>query len=383
MKICIVEQCTDVVGGVERVVSTLANNFIKNDDVTVVNEFRTYKKSFYKYDDRVKFINLCDNSFLKGENYFINFIRRARRKVLMNLTYKKVLKVFQESDVIIFGRVIVAKRFYKYFKKNDIKAKVICRDAANFKYLTEDDQRFVLNDLPKFVNYFLTLSNENRDYYIKMGFDTKRTNIMRMINPLGIEPEMCYNPDAKTVFSFGRLCFQKNFENLILAFKYVHEKHPDWSLKIYGNGESKNKLVNLIKENNLTDCAYIMSSNNNIKDFFKTSSIYVMPSRFEGYGNTLAESLSCGMPSISYDWVMGVSDFVDDGKNGMIVKLKNRDDYFKGIDSEEDVKNLADAINKLIEDPKLCDKFSKEAFKTGADKDVKTIIKKWYEIIKK
>ena len=65
----------------------------------------------------------------------------------------------------------------------------------------------------------------------------------------------------------------------------------------------------------------------------------------------------------------------------LIVKLKNRDDYYNGRDCIDDVRNLVKRIEELIVNKALCDSISKEAQNIIKNRNIDTIIKKWIKII--
>jgi glycosyltransferase involved in cell wall biosynthesis len=57
----------------------------------------------------------------------------------------------------------------------------------------------------------------------------------------------------KKVIAVGRLAFPKNFSSLISAWKYVIERHADWTLEIWGEGELRTELEEQIRNNQLTN----------------------------------------------------------------------------------------------------------------------------------
>lgn len=141
---------------------------------------------------------------------------------------------------------------------------------------------------------------------------------------------------AKRVICAGRLNEQKGFDMMIEAWSHVASKHNDWKLAIYGDGELRERLVQQINDNNLSESVNIYPFSNNIYSEYANSSLYVLSSRYEGFGLVLAEAMSCGIPCISFDCHYGPSDIIRNGEDGLLVV-------------NGDVEALADSICWMIE----------------------------------
>lgn len=387
-KIVIIDSNLDVMGGVERIINTLSNKLCHNNKITVISNFKRRKESFYNYNSKIDYMYIIDESDsytakTKDIKYYLRRImEKYKEKYLMNYLTPKMKAKIKDADVIVFGRIDSFTRYAKFLKNNNIKGKIIVRDAIHLIYLDNKTKKIIKKYFPKLVNTFIVSSDESIKTY-KDFFGNNKINMVKIYNPLGIIPNVEYKYNNKTVVSLGRMddVDQKGFKNLILAFNYVKAKYPDWKLEIYGNGLSKNKLEKIIIDNSLSDNVKLMESTKNVVQVLNKSSIYVMSSRFEGYANMLVEAMSCGIPSISYDWIMGVDDIISNQKNGTIVNLKNRYQYYKGETIEEDVKSLAYAIIDLIENKEKCDKYSKKASEIINTRDCDLIISKWENLI--
>ena len=104
-----------------------------------------------------------------------------------------------------------------------------------------------------------------------------------MPNPVSFKCDDISSLKAKTVVSLGRLVNQKNYPSLIRAFKLVCDKHPDWTLKIYGNGDDRTQLQQLINDCGLCENVKLLEATNDVKQVLKDSSIFALSSITEGF----------------------------------------------------------------------------------------------------
>lgn len=389
MKILIIDNCVDIVGGVERTINTLSNALVKDNEVEILNVNRLVENSFYEYDKKIKKSYLFNHLNDKSKKYkrmsfryiLYKVIERLQEKLLKKKLIKQFFKQKHDYDVIIFGRVLIALTFLPVLKKLNIKSKIIVRDAIHLYYFNKKTKKDLLKYFPNMVDTFIVSSEESIKEYRRF-FKTNSINLVKIYNPIGIKPIKKYNFEKKEVISVGRMDDkQKGFDNLIKAFSIVHKIHPDWSLKIYGDGGIKKDLLNLIDSLDAKDYIKIMLSTKNIVEVFNNSSIFVLPSRYEGYANILVEALSCGIPSISYDWLLGVDEIIKDGESGLVVNLKDRKKYFDGISDDIDCVNLSKKICYLIENPQIAQQLSDNAVKIIDSREPNMILNKWINII--
>ena len=106
---------------------------------------------------------------------------------------------------------------------------------------------------------------------------------------------------------------------------------------------------------------------------YLNSSIYIMSSRYEGFGMVLIEAMACGVPCISFDCPYGPSDIIEDGEDGYLIDYLN-------------TQALADGICKLIENPELRKEFGKNARKNVLRYSRDNVMQQWvnlFELLKK
>ena len=143
---------------------------------------------------------------------------------------------------------------------------------------------------------------------------------------------------GNTVIAVGRLNEQKGYDLLVESWKMVHQKHPEWVVNIYGNGEYKDSILSAISDANLEGVVRVHEPVKNIEEKYMRSDFYVLSSRYEGWGLVLLEAMGCGIPCVSFDCPDGPSDIIQNGVNGLLVK-------------NGDVHDLSEKICWMIEHP--------------------------------
>lgn len=145
---------------------------------------------------------------------------------------------------------------------------------------------------------------------------------------------------SKKVISVGRYDEQKGYDMLIDAWEVVYRTYPDWNLFIYGDGVLKKDFEQSIKQKHLEQNIFLCAPVKDIEQKYLESSMYVMSSRFEGFGMVLIEAMACGLPCISFDCPHGPSDIIKDEIDGLLVENGN-------------VQLLSQKICRLIQDDTL------------------------------
>lgn len=159
-------------------------------------------------------------------------------------------------------------------------------------------------------------------------------------NPLSFESKEASLLDQKTIVSIGRLVSPKGFQYLIQAFSRIEKEFPDWSVVIYGEGHDKEYLNNLIKSLSLQNKIRIESPVKDVQPVLLEGSLFVLPSRYEGFGLALTEAMECGVPCIAFDCECGPSEIIRDGEDGFVVPVN-------------DIGALADKMKLLMHDVDL------------------------------
>ena len=117
----------------------------------------------------------------------------------------------------------------------------------------------------------------------------------------------------------GRLSVEKGVYELVEAFTLFQKNFPSFLLHIVGDGNQKKKLINLIRNKKLSSKIKLIDWKNDLSQFYKNSSIFILPSYFEGFGNVLIEALNFCLPCISTK-NDGPNQILKNGKYGLLIK---------------------------------------------------------------
>lgn len=188
-------------------------------------------------------------------------------------------------------------------------------------------------------------------------------------NPISFSTEEQSTLETKRIITVGRLSAQKNYQSLVQAYRKVAERHPDWVLEIYGEGEEKAQLQHLIERLRLTGNVHLQGYTSQVKEEMLGSSCFVLSSIYEGLPLVLIEAMECGLPIVSYACPCGPKDIIADGKDGFLVPVKN-----------EAV--LADRLCQVIEDETLRKRMGAAAKERAKDYDIAVIAARWMKLFR-
>lgn len=185
-------------------------------------------------------------------------------------------------------------------------------------------------------------------------------------NPVRVAATRAANGE-KRIVTAGRLTHQKNHRMLIKAFSHVHDKHPEYCLDIYGEGELRADLEKLIQDVGLSDCVSLKGAVSDLHEQIKTSEIFVLSSDYEGLSNAFLEAMMMGLPVIATNCA-GCDEVIENGKNGLLIQVGDQN-------------GLVEALNTLIENEEYRNAIAKNGQKSVQRFQVDAIIQTWEQVI--
>ena len=209
----------------------------------------------------------------------------------------------------------------------------------------------------------------------KQFIGRRLNNVVVMPNPLALSPLAAPRPARqKRIVAAGRLAawHVKGFDVLIEAWARVGKRHPDWTLDIAGHGDEKAVayLQGLIDRAGMAGQCVLSGFHTDVAQLYAESEIFVLSSRYEGFGMVLIEAMSQGCACIAADYKGRQREIMPTDDIGLCVP-------------PEDPESLAQALERVITDDALRRKMQQGAMERAKDYDKITVAKKWEEQIKK
>lgn len=342
-------------GGIERVTSILFNELIVENNIEIVSQFKSYDDCNFILKNKEKLKYITNISFKEKPGS----LKRLKKHIFNLNNIRKFFKENKYDFIISQGFPNTVLLYLAGINRN----KIIAVEHVYYGYYKSIIIKKVREIIYKNVKKVVVLTNKDKEDFKKINIDAQV-----IYNPVDIsENNQVSKLNSKKIISVGRLVDQKGYDLLIKSCVEVFKRFPDWHLDIYGEGPLKNKLEEKIEKNYLSNNIFLKGTTSNIEEKYLESSLYVMSSRYEGFGMVLIEAMTKGLPCISFDCPNGPSDIIENNINGFLVEREN-------------VEELTKKIIFLLENEELRIKIGKEGIKTIHKFDKKKIIKKWEEL---
>lgn len=294
------------VGGVENMVAQLSANLDKNkfDLLLIVlgPEVQTPIKSYL-------------------DNYNVNIVYLNKKE---GINYRVILHVYRllnkfKPEIVHTHLHAFAYAFPWILLHN---VKMLHTVHSTPKYELSKKGKKLISILYRFNKAIPIAISKKIESDMKMLY--KFHSIETIYNPVDISrfhiERNCDSQKSVTFINIGRLTKPKNQKLLLKSFALVLKQMPNARLKIAGDGELKNELIDLSKELGIQDSVEFLGNIKEIEIELAKSDIFVLSSDYEGLPLAVLEAMASGLPIISTN-VGGVPDIVTD--NGILVETHN------------------------------------------------------------
>jgi glycosyltransferase involved in cell wall biosynthesis len=352
MKITFLLTTADAVGGTERAVFNQASELATRHDVRVLSVFKSKREQFFTPDERVRV------------DYLVDLTTPTRRP----------LRTTRVEDTVWAGLAeqpsqIVDRSWESAFNRlTDLELELALQDTDTDVLITTTPALMALavqlapahvitvhqehrvselrgtsgEPLRRFaarLDALAVLSERTRDWFAEtLGDAAPRLEVVPNALPSGFRPRSTLQ--TRTVVIAGRLVAEKQIDHAVTAWATVARHHPDWQLRIFGDGPLSGALRRQIDMLGLHDCVQLNGNSKHLAEEWAKASIATLTSRNEAFGLVLAEAHAAGVPVVSYDSPNGPREVVVDGHTGILVP-------------PDDTDALASALMLLIQDADL------------------------------
>ena len=357
-------------GGMERVLLNKVRYFVeeKGWEVTVVTTDQHNRPPFYPFPEGVKMIDLGVNySDDNGKPFVKKFLGYLQRRRLHKNFFKNLLEQVRPDVVDCFYPGECS--FVPGLKDGSVKVMELHQsklfhhqyNRSGLMGLADKVRAWMDDRLVRKFDRFVVLTNEDSELWGEMP------GIRVIPNAANFIADKYSDCSAKRAIAVGRLDYQKSFDRLILVWEKVHQQMPDWRLDIFGQGEWKEMLQQMIDERGLGECVKLNAPTKEIGKEYAESSMLVMSSHYEGFPMVMIEAMACGLPAVCFDFKCGPRDIIAEGENGLIVP-------------DGDIDALADALVRLMKDDELRKKMGESAKRVVETYSEEKVMAKWLDL---
>ena len=316
-------------GGAEKQLLTLASEQVQSGlkvEVIYLKGKSELKKDLEEFGVEVnKF--LVGKSFLKQISLLSKYLRKNPSPIHAHLPKSELL-----------AAIVVPNKYFIFTRHNS-------------EPFWPGSPRIISNLLSKFVckraSQGIAISNAVKSYLIKRG-ELPTGYIIDVVyygfqkngstNSVGLKSMKNLMTSQSSVFkigTIGRLVPQKDYPTLLNAFSNVLKSFPETELYVVGEGYLQKDLIESSEFLGINDKVHWLGKTWYIKEFLSIIDLFILPSKYEGFGLVLLEAMIAKKPIIA-------------ANNSAIPEVLGKS--YEGLFSTGDVKKLAQQINTAIND---------------------------------
>lgn len=326
-------------GGAEKMMVNIARGFSENGilvDLVLGNAKGPYMSMVPK---EVRIVDLKSTRLLLSLRKLAKYLRDEKpQSLLVTLESSSVIALLAKIISRVSTKLVVRipNNMSQQMKNaKSVKHKFILR-LASMLYKKADGIIAISKGVAKDTAKVTGIPLEKIEViYNPVVTDELITKAMEQVNHKWLKNDS----EIPTIIGVGRLSKQKDFPVLVEAFSKVIKKR-DARLVIIGEGEEQESLNQLVKDLELTEKVDFIGFVDNPYKFMEKSSVFVLSSAWEGFGNVIVEAMACGTPIVSTDCKSGPSEILDNGNFGKLVPVGDSEKMASAI-----IESLDSSIN--------------------------------------
>lgn len=360
-------------GGAERVASLLCNQWSSDHEVHIITSSNDAKPHFALNP------SIHMHSLDTPISTTLSIPQRAFKLINKIKRLRSLLKQLQPNALISF---MVESNVLASLASKGLDHKLILSERTHPGHFRNPMLDNTLNNYSKWLNIDLSLLFNKwlrKKFYKQANAVIVQTQDIAnwFTNHINIPCEIIENPidltvfssspssDNQTISSIGRMTFEKGHDLLINAFIAIAKNHPEWNLKLYGEGPLRPELENIAKNSPHSHQIHFMGITHDSPSILNATDVFVLPSRIEGFPNILLEALSSGCSVLSTHYP-GFPNYLS---NNLILCLFNN------------AQSMSEQLSTLLNNKELRTRLKQSAPSSTQHLDLPKIANKWISII--
>lgn len=337
LKLVYITPALYMAGGVERVLTLKANYLAEHFgyDITIILTEGKDKPLFYPLSDKIKVINL-DINF--EELWHCSFIKKVLVYLKKQRQYKKLLtaelmRIHPDITISLLRREI---NFINEIHDGSEKIGELHVNRANYRNFKTEDANWLKNLFARFWSHGLVNHLKKLDKLVVLTEKDREAwgeldNVVSIPNPLSFVPSSASRLTEKRIICVARYSHEKGIDLLLTAWKEVESQIDDWRLDVFGEGERfpYEQLIDNLGIDRAR-CA-LNGRTTDVEKEYCNSSVFILSSRFEGFGMVIVEAMACGLPVVAFDCPWGPQAIISDGEDGLLVENGNPSALAQGL----------------------------------------------------
>jgi glycosyltransferase involved in cell wall biosynthesis len=327
MKLLYITNGINGAGGLERVLAVKAS-YLSDQlgyEVHILSLNEPQPKPFYAFSPKLQF-HSCE---VKGNpiQYIFSYIKGIKSTV--SKIKPDIISVCDDGLKGFFLPLLLGKNHPLIYERHVSKS---IEMHEHFSFIKKESiflKWKLMSFLANKFDAFVLLTNGNIQEWKNLK------NLHVIPNPLSFYPVESSTLQNKKVIAVGKQGYQKGYDLLLQAWQKATIGIEDWKLEIYGKIEPQKKLNELANKLGISDKVVFFPPTQKIEEKYLDTSLFVLSSRFEGFGMVLIEAMACGLPCVSFDCPYGPADIITHGEDGLLVP-------------NGDVEQLAEAIIDIM-----------------------------------